>query len=221
MNLVLDDVTLTMPPKPLTSRQRHMAQSIKHTWMLQGETQSPDLHTFNRYGVQLGIKVPLWGGFTGRGHFTLREWTPRPKMNKVEWAQRVPALRRAVDLAGEPRRRVQAKVWQDNERFLMQPQEYRKAGLVLVNFPPNSGDLNPIETVWAQLRKDLAKREQDDFAAGRTLTMANFRQRAAQLLKSYGEVRQNHKYSFLRKLVRGMPLRLRRSRELRYGRCGK
>ena len=57
-------------------------------------------------------------------------------MNKVEWAQRVPALRRAVDLAGEPRRRVQAKVWQDNERFLMQPQEYRKAGLVLVNFPP-------------------------------------------------------------------------------------
>ena len=77
------------------------------------------------------------------------------------------------------------------------------------------------QTVWAQLREDLAKREQDDFAAGRTLTMANFRQRAAQLLKSYGEVRQNHKYSFLRKLVRGMPLRLRRSRELRYGRCGK
>ena len=142
-------------------------------------------------------------------------------MNKVEWAQRVPALRRAVDLAGEPRRRVQAKVWQDNERFLMQPREYRKAGLVLVNFPPNSGDLNPIETVWAQLRKDLAKREQDDFAAGRVLTMAQFRQRAAQLLKSYGEVRENQKYSFLRKLVRGMPLRLRRSRELRYGRCGK
>ena len=51
--------------------------------------------------------------------------------------------------------------------------------------------------------------------------MAQFRQRAAQLLKSYGEVRENQKYSFLRKLVRGMPLRLRRSRELRYGRCGK
>ena len=36
MNLVIDGVTLTMPPKPLTSRQRHMAQSIKHTCMLQG-----------------------------------------------------------------------------------------------------------------------------------------------------------------------------------------
>ena len=140
-------------------------------------------------------------------------------MNKADWAQRVPALKRAVDLSEEPRRRVQTKVWQDNERFLMQPQEYRKAGLVLVNFRPNPGDLNPIETVWAQLRKDLTKREQDDFATGRT--MANFRQRAAQRLKSYRVVRQNQKYSFLRKLVKGMPLRLRRSRELRHGRCGK
>ena len=34
------------------------------------------------------------------------------------------------------------------------------------------------------------------FAAGRTLTMAKFRQRVAQLLKSYEEVRQNQKYSF-------------------------
>ena len=137
------------------------------------------------------------------------------------WAQWVLALKRAVGLAGGPRRWVEAKVWQDSERLLMQPQEYRRAGLILVNFPPNSGDLNPIETVWAQLRKDLAKRQQDDFAAGRTLTMANFRQWAAQLLKSYGEVRENQKYSFLRKLVKGMPPRLRCSRELRYGRCGK
>ena len=28
-----------------------------------------------------------------------------------------------------------------------------------MRLPPNSGDLNPIETVWAKLRKDLAKRE--------------------------------------------------------------
>ena len=53
------------------------------------------------------------------------------------------------------------------------------------------------------------------------LALANFRQRAAQLLKSYGEVCAIQKYSFLRKLVRGMPRRLRRSREHGYGRCGK
>ena len=59
MILVIDGVTLTMAPKPLGPRQRHMAQSIKHTWMLQGETQSPDLHTFNTHGVQLGASMPL------------------------------------------------------------------------------------------------------------------------------------------------------------------
>ena len=34
--------------------------------------------------------------------------------------------------------------------------EYKKAGLVSINFPPNNGDFNPIEAVWAKLNKDLA-----------------------------------------------------------------
>ena len=40
--------------------------------------------------------------------------------------------------------------------------EYKKAGLVSINFPPNNGDLNPIEAVWAKLNKDLAAREFED-----------------------------------------------------------
>ena len=34
--------------------------------------------------------------------------------------------------------------------------EYKKFGLAARRFPPGSGDLNPIENVWAKLRKDLA-----------------------------------------------------------------
>ena len=171
--------------------------------------------------MQLGIKVPLWGGFTGGGQFTLRQWTPRPKMLKSEWAARVPALKRAVEAAGEPRRTVRAKVWHDNERFLLQPKLYQSHGLQLVRFPPNSGDLNPIENVWAQLRKDLAKREQDDFAAGRTLSVREFRSRVAQILQSYSVPKKDQQHSYLQKLVRGMPARLRRCKANRYGRCGK
>ena len=189
--------------------------------MKEGEKQNPDVHTHNRYGVQLGTKVPLWGGFTGRGKFTLREWTPRPKMTKEEWARRVPALKRAIDAAGEQRRTVKAKVWHDNEKFLLQPAVYRKAGLQLVRFPPNSGDLNPIETVWAKLRRDLAKYEQEDFARERVLSVQQFRQRAAWLLQTYGEAQNGCRRSFLDNLISGMPARLRRCRELRYGRCGK
>ena len=32
------------------------------------------------YGVQLGTKVSLWGGFAGDGHFFLKLWSDRPKM---------------------------------------------------------------------------------------------------------------------------------------------
>ena len=52
--------------------------------------------------------------------------------------------------------------------------------------PPNSGDLNPIETVWAWLRRDLGKRELADLKAKRpALTEHQFKQRCAQILLSY------------------------------------
>lgn len=66
-----------------------------------------------------------------------REWTPRPKI-KHEWAQRYPrspyssaVLTLQGNFVAGPR--------QGNERFLMQPQAYRKASLILVSFPPTVG----------------------------------------------------------------------------------
>ena len=50
-------------------------------WILEGEKYDNAMHTYNRYGIQLGTKIPLWGGFTGNNDFTLRLWTPKPKMN--------------------------------------------------------------------------------------------------------------------------------------------
>ena len=217
IGLVLDGVTLTMAPKPLSARQRHMAQSIRHTWLRNGEEPSSDCHHFNRYGVQLGVKVPLWGGFTGNGRFTFRAWTPRPKMTKTEWAAHVPHIRRSVDLEAGCR----AKVWHDNERFLLQPKVYKGHGLQLQCFPPNSGDLNPIETVWAWLRRDLARKEQDDFAANRTINAQQFRQRVAHILHGYEAIRPGQEWSMLSKLIRGMPKRLQKSKAKQYGRCGK
>ena len=92
--------------------------------------------------------------------------------------------------------------------------------LELVRFPPNSGDLNPIETVWAELRKRLALREQEDLEAGRVLTLQQFRKRASQILASFGEDPKGEG-SFLLKLVRGMPGRLRKCKANNFGRCGK
>ena len=165
--------------------------------MRRGEKMDPKLHTYSRYGVQLGTKVPLWGGFTGTGTFALKLWTPKPKMTREEWGARIPALKRSTDqVYGVAARGVKHKVWMDSETFLKNPGAYKKACLVSVNFPSNSGDLNPIETVWARLRSDLAKREFEDLKAGKILTVAQFRQRAAQLLHSYGLKGPGEQYSY-------------------------
>ncbi len=213
MNVVLDGVTLTMVPAGLSKREKHAAQRIQHMWVKKGEALENDLHTYNRYGTQLGTKVPLWGGFTGGGAFSLRLWTEKPKMNKEAWAKLIPKVKEAAD---EGPGGATPKVWHDNERFLLQPDVYTEHGLELVRFPPNSGDLNPIETVWAWLRKDLALREQADLKAKKpALTVGQFRARAAQILNSYAGQKR------LEKLARGMPRRLQRLKRNKWGRCGK
>ena len=145
-------------------------------------------------------------------------------MLKADWEAKVPALKRAVDAAegrGPERTTQRAKVWHDNERFLLCPSTYTANGLTQVRFPPNSGDLNPIETVWARLRQDLSEREQEDLSQNRVLTKTQFKQRVAQLLSEYGVPAEGEELSYLSKLVRGMPKRLATCRARKYGRCGK
>ena len=71
------------------------------------------------------------------------------------------------------------------------------------------------------MRRDLAKREQSDYMAGKEISIKQFKLRAARLLQSYGEKKPGEMHSRLEKLVRGMPKRLRKCKEHHYGRCGK
>ena len=89
-------------------------------------------------------------------------------------------------------------MWHDNEGFLKQPQAYKKAGLTSMFFPPNSGDLNPIETVWARLRQDLAEREFEDLKQNKVISVLSFKKRVSQLLTSYSTPGMGrHLFSFV------------------------
>ena len=114
-----------------------------------------------------------------------------------------------------------SKIWHDNEGFLLNPPVYRKNGMQSVRFPPCSGDLNPMETVWARLRMDLNAREIEDLDGGRHITVTQYCQRVGQLLASYTVPSQGQQESFLQRLVRGMPRRLAKCRANRFGPCGK
>ena len=88
-------------------------------------------------------------------------------------------------------------------------------------FPPNSGDLNPIENVWAWLRHDLSRMEMNDLTHGKILAAAQLRQRASQILQSFTVAPPAGGKSRLEKLIDGMPKRLARCKANRYGKCGK
>ena len=112
-------------------------------------------------------------------------------------------------------------MWFDNEGFLKIDSAYHKHGLAAVRFPPGSGDLNPIETVWARLRKDLAIREFEDLKNDKVITTLQFKQRVSQILTSYGCVHPGKKHSYLESLLRGMLDRLVKCKNNKYCPCGK
>ena len=90
------------------------------------------------------------------------------------------ALRRACDDAPEiadPGKK--ATVWTDNEQFLEKPAKYKAAKREVCNFPTDSGDIGPMKTVWARLRKGVAKRGFEDLKQGKAITAAQFKKRAS------------------------------------------
>ena len=134
-------------------------------------------------------------------------WAAQTKMDKAAWAKPIPQVKEAAD---DGTGGAAPTVWQDNERALLQPDVYADHGLELVRAPPSSGDINPIETVWACLRKDLAQREMTDLTAGKPpQTVEKFRARAAQILRPHSAPKVGESRTRLGKLVRGMPGQLR------------
>ena len=113
------------------------------------------------------------------------------------------------------------QIWHDNEGFLKLTCVYKKAGLRMVTFTPINGDLKPIETAWAALRRQLAEREQQDMDQDKYLTAAQHRARAAQIRHAFSKPKAGETYNYLGKLVRGMPKRLALCKRNRYGKCGK
>ena len=75
--------------------------------------------------------------------------------------------------------------------------------------------------VRATWRKDLAIREFEDLKNDKVITTAQFKQRVSQILTSYGYVHPGQKYSYLETLLRGMPKRLVKCKNNKYGLCGK
>ena len=71
------------------------------------------------------------------------------------------------------------------------------------------------------MRRDFALREFEDLKHDKIITTHQFKQRVAQLLLSYSLKNPGEEYSYLEKLVRGMPARLLKCKKNKYEPCGK
>ena len=71
------------------------------------------------------------------------------------------------------------------------------------------------------MRKDLAIREFEDLKMNKLISVTTFKQRVSQILTSYSTKGPGEQYSYLEKVIRGMPKRLERCKRLKYGPCGK
>ena len=191
MSMAMDGVVLAMPPTDPTDRENHCKHGESHMWRKPGEAAHPDLAGEDPFAKQLPLarSVPLWGGISHHGvaeiliHKTKKcsvdEWATAIRKGKM-----MPALRQL-----RPHRRT--KPWLilcDGEHFLTSKEAkkaYAEKGIALWQIPPRSPDQNPIEKFWGWLRRELRRRDLQDWNAKRPpLGRIAYRARLRAVLKS-------------------------------------
>jgi transposase len=169
LGLAIDGVVLEMPPAGDVERWNHCMAGETNMWRKPGETALPELAGDDPYSTQVPITraVPFWGGISEGGCGPIVFHNSR-KCTPDEWVDAV----KDGSLGGLLRRlnpRIKDRPWRvlcDGEHFL-HSKEARSAhelrNVSLWKIPPRSPDLNPIEKFWSWLRRELRRRDLQDY----------------------------------------------------------
>ena len=117
-------------------------------------------------------------------------WHGSRKTDEDEWSKAVRggSLSRALSAINPGRPRGPWNILCDNESFLRTDKSrnaYRRFGIKLLELPPRSPDLNPVEKMWGWVRKQLRTRDLKDMAEGiPVLGKTMCRDRIKRLLRS-------------------------------------
>ena len=182
---------VAMPPVDPTDRVNFCRQGEDRMWRKPSEGLSPALAGDDPFGKQvpLGRAVPMWGGCSAKG-FAPVLFHKTKKVSIVEWKSAVDAgkLEKALKAAKSQKCAGQWLVLCDNESFLRAAAvsaAHKRSGVKLLKMPAKSPDLNPVERVWAWLRKKLRAMDlADAMAKRRVLSKAKYTARVKRVLKS-------------------------------------
>lgn len=191
LGLSIDGVVLEMPPAGDVDRWNHCMSGETHMWRKPEEAALPELAGDDPYAGQVPITraVPFWGGISEGGcgpiifhqnkKCTIDEWVSVVKDGTMG------GLLRKLNPSIKDR---PWRVLSDGEKFLHSKQaqsayELRKVSLWKI--PPRSPDLNPIEKFWSWLRRELRKRDLQDYRVKKPcLTKPQYIARVRQVLQT-------------------------------------
>ena len=191
IDMFMDGVVFTVPPADPTKRENYCKADIRKVWRRPDEYDLPELAGYDRYAKQVPPNriVPLWGGLAAGG-FSEVLWHEERKTNEDEWsaAVRNGNLGSALRSINGRKKRRPWKVLCDNESFLRTKkslQALRRPNVTLIELPPRSPDLNPVEKMWGWMRKQLRVRDLRDLSGGApVLGKTVYRERIKRLLRS-------------------------------------
>ena len=191
IHFFIDGVVFSSPPKNDIERENYCRSDIRKTWRRPDEHDIEELAGYDNYVKQAPHNriVPMWGGISSGG-FASVLWHEDRKTNDEEWSNAVNnrCLIDALKAVNPLKKSGPWKIICDNESFLRAPESrkaYRRFGIDLIEIPPRSPDLNPVEKMWGWVRKQLRARDLRDFAQGvPVLGKVAYRERLRRLLRS-------------------------------------
>ena len=191
LGLSLDGVVLAMPPAGDVARWNHCMSAETHMWRKPSEAALPELAGDDPYSgqVPLARAVPMWGGISegGCGHVLFH---CRKKCSVDEWVGAV-----TDGTLGTLLRRLNPQIkdrpWRvlcDGEAFLHSTAAhtvYWRHSISVWKIPPRSPDLNPVEKFWSWLRRELRRRDLEDYRQKKPcLTKVQYIARVKEVLRT-------------------------------------
>ena len=186
-----DGLIITVPPFDPLERKNYCLHGVSHMWRKFGEAAHPDLAGDDPYAdqVPLARAIPLWGAISSSGFHEITYHRTK-KLNQVEWAEMIKAgkLMAAVRKLQPGRHAGPRRLLCDNESFLSAKTVrpfYKKKNVRMLHIPARSPDLNPIESFWGWLRRELRRRDLEDLRLKKpALTKPQYKLRVKQVLST-------------------------------------
>ena len=173
LDMALDGVVLSSPPKGDVERHNWCMHGDSHMYRKTGETACPELAGSDPYPDQIkkDRAVPMWGG-TSEGGMAVVTFHPTKKLNTEAWVKVLDGgkLTRAIERIRPVRAHGPWTVLCDNESFLStsaSKEACSRQSISMWHVPPKSPDLNPVEKYWGWLRRALRQRDLHDLRAKR------------------------------------------------------